>query len=630
MKSSEIRKRFLAFFEKRGHAILPSAPLVPENDPSVLFNTAGMQPLVPYLLGEKHPLGTRLANFQKCVRTVDFDDIGDNTHFTFFEMMGNWSLGDYLKKEAIEWSYKLLTDKEEGFGLDPQRLYITCYTGDEIAPRDEETAGIWRNIFEKNGVTGERIYFLGADANWWPAVKKGEGNWSGPTGPCTEMFYDVTSELTKGLTLEEYKAADEKQHLVEIWNDVFMEYQKDDGKIIGKLVSKNVDTGSGYERVVMVLQGKTNAYDTDIFETTFAKINELKTSPDSDATLDAYGAPASVESDTKKKRIIADHTRTSVMLISDGVNPSNTDQGYILRRLIRRAVRVADELGMKPGSLFHIADTLIDQYKDIYENVGRLRETIKVTIDTEEKKFRNTLKDGLKEFNKSISKLSEEHTKVISGEIAFKLVTTYGFPFEMVKEMAIEKGFQVDVADFDTKFEQHKALSRSGAEGKFKGGLGDTGEMSVRYHTATHLLHQALREVLGEHVQQKGSNITPERLRFDFAHTAKMTDDEKSRVEAIVNEKIKAALPVSVVSLPFSEAEKTGALHFFGEKYGDTVTVYYIGEGADDKGSNIKHAFSKEFCGGPHVKNTSELGTFKIQKEEAVSQGVRRIKAVLS
>lgn len=612
MKSSEIRRRFLAFFEKRGHAIIPSAPLVPENDPSVLFNTAGMQPLVPYLLGEKHPLGTRLANFQKCVRTVDFDDIGDNTHFTFFEMMGNWSLGDYFKKEAIEWSYELLTNKEEGFGLDPRRLYVTCYTGDETAPRDEETAGIWKSLFEKDGIKGERIYFLGADANWWPAVKKGEGNWSGPTGPCTEMFYDVSGELTEGLTLDEYKVADEKQQLVEIWNDVFMEYQKDDGKVVGKLATKNVDTGSGFERVVMVLQGKTNAYDTDIFESAFAKIAELKS-----------------QSDTKKERIIADHTRTSVMLIADGVTPSNSDQGYILRRLIRRAVRVADELGMKPGSLFYIADTLIDQYKDIYENIGRLRETIKVTIDTEEKKFRNTLKDGLKEFNKNISKLSEENVKTISGEIAFKLVTTYGFPFEMVKEMAKEQGFEVDTVDFDTKFEAHKALSRAGAEQKFKGGLGDTSDMSVKYHTATHLLHQALRMVLGEHVQQKGSNITPERLRFDFAHGEKMTDEQKARVEEIVNEQIQAKLPVSVVSLPLPEAEKTGALHFFGEKYPDTVTVYYIAAGADEKGSHMDTAFSKEFCGGPHVKNTSELGTFKIQKEEAVSAGVRRIKAVL-
>ena len=617
MNSTEIRKRFLAFFEKRGHAILPTAPLVPENDPSVLFNTAGMQPLVPYLLGEKHPLGTRLANFQKCVRTVDFDDIGDNTHATFFEMMGNWSLGDYFKKEAIEWSYELLTNKEEGFGLDPQRLYVTCFEGDENAPRDEESAVIWQAIFEKHGVTGERIYFMPAKNNWW---SPGD---NGPCGPDTEMFYDVSGELTKGLTKEAYLAADDKQQLVEIWNDVFMQYEAKDGKIVGKLASKNVDTGSGFERVTMVLQGKTDIFSTDIFEKAFTKISELKNST---GTLDSSD-PKSI---IKKERIVADHTRTSVMLIGDGVTPSNTDQGYILRRLIRRAVRVADELGMKPSSLFHIADTLIDQYKDVYENVGRLRETIKVTIDTEEKKFRNTLKDGLKEFNKNTSKLAEENLKTISGEIAFKLVTTYGFPFEMVKEMAKERGFEVDVADFETKFEAHKALSRSGAEGKFKGGLGDTGEMSVQYHTATHLLHQALRIVLGTHVQQKGSNITPERLRFDFAHPTKMTDDEKKQVEDIVNEKIKAALPVSVVSMPFSEAEKTGALHFFGEKYGDTVTVYYIGEGADDKGSNMDHAFSKEFCGGPHVKNTSELGTFKIQKEEAVSAGVRRIKAVLS
>lgn len=617
MNSSEIRKRFLAFFEKRGHAILPSAPLVPENDPSVLFNTAGMQPLVPYLLGEKHPLGTRLANFQKCVRTVDFDEIGDNTHATFFEMMGNWSLGDYFKKEAIEWSYELLTNKEEGFGLDPQRLYVTCFEGNENAPRDEESAKIWQSIFEKNGVTGERIYFMPAKNNWW---SPGD---NGPCGPDTEMFYDVTGTLTSGLTKEEYLSADDKQQVVEIWNDVFMEYEAKDGKVIGKLSSKNVDTGSGFERVTMVLQNKTDIFSTDIFETTFAKIAELKSNS---ISLDKNNE----KEDIKKERIIADHTRTSVLLISDGVTPSNTDQGYILRRLIRRAVRVADELGMKPSSLFWIADTLIDQYKDVYENVGRLRETIKVTIDTEEKKFRNTLKDGLKEFNKNISKLSEENLKLISGEIAFKLVTTYGFPFEMVKEMAKEKGFGVDIADFDTKFEAHKALSRSGAEGKFKGGLGDTGEMSVRYHTATHLLHQALRMVLGEHVQQKGSNITPERLRFDFVHPTKMTDEEKARVESIVNEKINETLPVSVVSLPFSEAEKTGALHFFGEKYGDTVTVYYIGKGADDKGSHMSDAFSKEFCGGPHVKNTSELGTFKIQKEEAVSAGVRRIKAVLS
>ncbi|MBU3668531.1 MAG: alanine--tRNA ligase [Candidatus Taylorbacteria bacterium] len=618
MKSSEIRKRFLAFFEKRGHAILPSAPLLPENDPSVLFNTAGMQPLVPYLLGETHPQGKRLANFQKCVRTVDIDDIGDNTHATFFEMMGNWSLGDYFKEEAIKWSYELLTSKEEGFGLDPQRLYVTCFEGDESAPKDEESARIWKSIFYAHGVTGERIYFMSAKSNWWAPGP------NGPCGPDTEMFYDVTGELTNGMTKEEYMKADEEQRVVEIWNDVFMEYLAKDGKVVSKLEAKNVDTGSGYERVTMVLQGKTDIFSTDIFESTRNKISEL--SGISDFTDSKQ---------IKALRIVMDHTRSAVMLLSDGVLPSNTDQGYVLRRLIRRAVRLADTLHMKPGSLFWVADTLCEQYKDIYENVGRLKETIKVAIDTEEKKFRNTLNAGMKKIDKVISVTYNESglkfgdfdsdldIKMLDPKVVFELVTTDGFPIEMVCEIAKERGYIVNMPIFNKMLEEHKEKSRAGAEQKFKGGLGDTSEMSVKYHTATHLLHQALREVLGTHVQQKGSNITPERLRFDFAHTGKMTDEEKKRVEDIVNEKIQAALPVSVVSLPFSEAEKTGALHFFGEKYGDTVTVYYIGQ-------NLEGAYSKEFCGGPHVKNTNELGTFKIQKEEAVSQGVRRIKAVLS
>jgi alanyl-tRNA synthetase len=495
--------------------------------------------------------------------------------------------------------------------LDPQRLYITCFEGDENAPRDEESALIWKSIFEKNGVTGERIYFMPAKNNWW---SPGD---NGPCGPDTEMFYDVTGNLTQGMSKEEYLKADDEQRVVEIWNDVFMEYESKDGKVIGKLKEKNVDTGSGYERVTMVLQGKKDIFSTDIFESTFSKIDSL------------MSVPQDTPSSLKSKRIIADHTRTAVLLISDGVLPSNTDQGYILRRLIRRAVRHADVLGMKPSSLFWIADVLIDQYKDIYENVQKMRETIKVTIDSEEKKFRNTLNSGLKEFNKTTSRLLESGQTVIDGESVFKLVTTYGFPYEMVVEMAKEQGLSVDSDSFNSKFEEHKALSRAGAEQKFKGGLGDTSEMSVKYHTATHLLHQALREVLGTHVQQKGSNITPERLRFDFSHPAKMTDEEKKKVEDIVNEKIKSQLPVAVVTLTYEEAEKTGALHFFGEKYGDTVTVYYIAEHADENGTNIEHAFSKEFCGGPHVKNTGELGTFKIQKEEAVSQGVRRIKAVL-
>lgn len=611
MTSSEIRRRFLAFFEKRGHAIIPSAPLVPENDPSVLFNTAGMQPLVPYLLGEPHPLGTRLADLQKCVRTVDIDEVGDNTHLTFFEMMGNWSLGDYFKKDAIEWSFELLTNKEEGFGLDPRRLYVTCFEGDENVGRDDESADIWRELFKKAGITSEHIYFLGADSNWWPAVKKGHDSWSGPTGPCTEMFYDVTGKFTEGLTKEEYLKVEGEQKLVEIWNDVFMEYKKQDGKIMGKLDKKNVDTGSGFERVVMVLQGKTNLYETDIFTNIFAKIDEFV----SDKTAKDLG-----ENAARSKRIIADHMRSAVMTISDGVEPSNTDRGYILRRLIRRAVRHADALGMKSGSLFWLADCIIDGYKDVYTNIGKQKETIKVTIDKEEQKFRNTLNNGLKEFSKAAEK--DKESGVISGKDAFTLFSTYGFPIELTEEMAKEKNLKVDKDAFAKEMLEHQDLSRAGAGEKFKGGLGDTSEMSVRYHTATHLLHQALREVLGEHVSQKGSNITPERLRFDFSHPTKMTDDEKKRVEDIVNKKIADALPVQVVSLPKEEAARTGALHFFGEKYGDVVTVYYIGDTVDE-------AFSKEFCGGPHVKNTSELGHFKIQKEEAVAQGVRRIKGVL-
>lgn len=586
MTSTEIRKRFLDFFAKRGHAIIPSASLVPENDPSVLFNTAGMQPLVPYLLGEKHPLGTRLANFQKCVRTVDIDDIGDNTHATFFEMMGNWSLGDYFKKEAINWSYELLTNKEEGFGIDPQRLYVTCFEGDENAPRDEESASIWKEIFEKNGVTGERIYFMPAKNNWWQPGP------NGPCGPDTEMFYDVTGELTQGLTKEAYLKADDEQKVVEIWNDVFMEFIKKDDKVVGKLEKKNVDTGSGFERVTMVLQGKTNIFDTDIFAKILGKIDEFTT----------------VQNE-KARRIVADHIRTSVMLISDGVIPSNSDQGYILRRLLRRAVRFADVLGMKHGSLFWIAQAAIDTYADIYPQIKNKAEEIKKEIDQEEQRFRKTLDLGIKQFEK--------------GENPFVLFTSYGFPFELTKELAKEKGISIDEAAFNEEMKKHQDLSRAGSEQKFKGGLGDTSDKSLQYHTATHLLHQALRDVLGTHVSQKGSNITPERLRFDFTHTAKMTDEEKKKVEVIVNEKIQAALPIQVATLSKEDAEKTGALHFFGDKYGETVTVYYVG-------NDLEHAYSKEFCGGPHVKNTSELkGIFKIQKEEAVSAGVRRIKAVL-
>lgn len=568
MKSEEIRKRFLTFFEKRGHAVIPSASLVPENDASVLFTTAGMQPLVPYLLGEVHPLGKRLVNAQKCVRTGDLDDVGDNRHFTFFEMLGNWSLGDYFKEDAIKWSYEFLTSKEEGLGLDVSRLYVTVFEGDENAPIDLESKKIWMN----QGIKEDRIYALGAEDNWWSAGD------NGPCGPDTEMFYDLTEGGLGDLSKEEFQAAVKREDLVEIWNNVFMEFVKKDGVVVGKLTNKNVDTGAGLERMTAVMQGKKTAYDTDLFDSIM-----VETSP--------------VSQNDKSRRIIADHVRTAVFMISDGVLPSNTDRGYVLRRLIRRAVRHSSI------SLASVINAVINKYKEAYPELDAKRSLIEKEILQEEAKFRLTLDAGLKQFDKGID--------------PFDLFTTYGFPFELTKELARDRGIEISEEDFQKKFKEHQELSRAGAEQKFKGGLAGHSEIEVRYHTATHLLHQALRDVLGNEVMQKGSNITPERLRFDFAFSRKMTDDEKRRVEDIVNEKIGEALEVSQEMMSKDKAIASGALHFFDQKYPDEVSVYSIG------------TYSKEFCGGPHVKNTSELGVFKIQKEEAVSQGVRRIKAVL-
>lgn len=586
MQSNEIRSRFLAFFKKNGHAIIPSASLVPENDPSVLFNTAGMQPLVPYLLGEPHPQGKRLVNIQKCVRTGDIDDIGDNTHATFFEMMGNWSLGDYFKKEAINWSYELLTNKEEGFGLDPNRLYVTCFEGNEDAPRDEEAAEIWREIFAKNNISGNRIFFLPAKNNWWSAGD------NGPCGPDTEMFYDVTGKLTRGLTHEEFLAADDKQEVVEIWNDVFMEYLKKDGKVIGKLEKQNVDTGSGFERVATMLQGKTNIFDTDIFAPVMGLI---KTNAKKEFIL-------------KSARIIADHLRTATFMIADGVVPSNKDQGYILRRLMRRAIVQADKIGLAHGVLLDIRNAFAEQYKNTYSNLVENNQKQQDVFKAEIDKFAETLEVGLKEFAK--------------GTDPFVLATSYGFPIELTKELATEAGKTIDLEAFNEQMKAHQELSRAGSEKKFKGGLGGESEQIIKYHTATHLLNQALHDVLGDEVSQKGSNITDERLRFDFAYGQKMTDEQKAKVEEIVNQKIKENLPVQSVVLPKAEAEATGARHAFGDKYGDMVTIYFVG-------NDLNSAYSKEFCGGPHVTNTGTLGNFKIAKEEAVSAGVRRIKAVL-
>lgn len=602
MTSHEIRQQFLRFFESapRNHKIIPSSSLVPENDPTVLFNTAGMQPLVPYLMGAPHPMGTRLANSQKCLRTDDIDDVGDNTHATFFEMLGNWSLGDYFKKEAITWSYQFLTlpKAKGGLGLDPKRLYVTVFEGDTNAPRDDEAFETWKSV----GVPAHRIYWKGADTNWWPAVK-GKDTWTGPTGPCTEMFYDITVDGLGDLTKEEYMKADDEQKVVEIWNDVFMEYEKNSGKIVAKLKSKNVDTGSGLERVTTVVQGKSSIFDTDIFTPIIAKIREL-----------------SATTDTKSERVIADHIRASVFLISDGVSPGSSDQSYILRRLLRRSVRYMDKLKMQSGTLSEIAKLIIEIYSPAYANIGQKSEEIINEIKAEEAKFRNTLSNGLKEFNKVA-----DNGKEITGEQAFNLLQSFGFPLEITIELAKEKGIKVDTDSYAKEFKKHQELSRIGAEEKFKGGLKDNSDMSVRYHTATHLLHQALRKILGEHVMQKGSNITPERLRFDFSHQAKLTDDEKQKVEDEINRVISANLPVRMIVLPKQQAIDSGALHFFGDKYGDNVSVYYIG--GDE--NNPSSAYSKEFCGGPHVKSTGDIGKFKIQKEEAVSAGVRRIKAIV-
>ncbi len=589
MESNEIRTRFLKFFEnskRNKHKIIPSASLVPQNDPSVLFNTAGMQPLVPYLLGQEHPMGKRLVNVQKCVRTQDIDEVGDNTHDTFFEMMGNWSLGDYFKEEAIQWSYEFLTSKEEGLGLDPKRLYVTVFGGDDNAPRDDESISIWKKYIPEN-----RIYILsagqGTDAipNWW---SPGD---NGPCGPDSEMFYDLTEEGLGDMTKEEYLQADREQKIVEIWNDVFMEYEKKDGKVIGKLKKKNVDTGAGLERVTMAVQGKKNLFETDLFASTMGKINEFTTS-----------------GDERAKRIVADHIRTAVFMIADGALPSNTHRGYILRRLLRRVVRFSDVLGFKHSSLFWLAEVVIEKYKDVYPELLKNSEIIKKEIEKEESKFRETLKHGLKEFEKGID--------------PFILATTYGFPIELTLELAQENGKTIDMEDFDKKMAEHQKLSQTASAGMFKGGLANHNEKTIKLHTAHHLLLAALQEIVGKSVKQRGSNITEERLRIDFLCDHKLTDEEKKKVEGWVNDKIAKGLNVVRHEMPLEEAHKIGAEMEFGAKYADIVSVYFI----EDENGNV---VSKEFCGGPHVKNTSELGKFKIQKEEAVAQGIRRIKGVL-
>lgn len=619
----------MEFFRKRGHAIIPSAPLVPQNDPSVLFNTAGMQPLVPYLLGEPHPAGKRLADAQKCVRTQDIDEVGDNTHDTFFEMLGNWSLGDYFKEDAIKWSFEFLTSKEEGLGLDPKRLYVTVFGGNTDAPKDIEAFAIWKQFMPEH-----RIYFMTADAkgkepNWWAAGD------NGPCGPDTEMFYDVTERGLGDMTKDEYMAADDRQEVVEIWNDVFMEYLKKDGKIVGKLPAQNVDTGAGLERLTMVMQKKDNIFETDLFAPLMKAIEDSREKREERREKD----------EERAMRIVADHIRTSVFMIADGVTPSNTDQGYILRRLIRRAVRYADKLGLE--GFGPLVDAVIVKYGDVYPNVREGEKRIKEEILKEEDKFRNTLGMAItalkKFFNRAFGGIDPEHLPEgmqikgnilrIDGRELFNFYQSYGLPIEIAQEIMQGWGLEFDehtLKEAQDAMKKHQDLSRAGAAQKFAGGLADHSEVTVRLHTAHHLLLRALQIVLGPDVHQRGSNITAERLRIDFSAPAKMTDEQKKEVERIVNEKIAEALPVIRTEMTYAEAEKLGAEHEFGAKYPERVSVYSVGpKDATLADPKFAERYSVEFCGGPHVKNTNELGKFRILKEEAVSAGVRRIKATL-
>jgi alanyl-tRNA synthetase len=582
MHSEEIRSRFLAFYEKRGHAVIPSAPLVPLNDPSVLFNTAGMQPLVPYLLGQKHPAGTRLANSQKCVRTVDIDEVGDNRHLTFFEMLGNWSLGDYFKEEAIKWSYEFLTSKEEGLGLDPSRIYVTVFAGDEVAPRDDEAAAIWKKYMPEH-----RVYYLPAKNNWW---SPGD---NGPCGPDTEIFYDINPSPLGDMTHDQFVAADDAGRVVEVWNNVFMMYEAKDKKIVGTLEKKNIDTGMGLERIVMVSQKVTTVFETDFFAPVIEMLKKKSTT----------------YSDVSAK-IVADHFRTALFMSADGVVPAHKDAGYIMRRLIRRGWTHARNLSetLVVDDLTEMLEYFVSIYKGTYPEIATVKASGYRVILAEIEKFGKTLAQGLKEFER--------------GEDPFILATTYGFPIELTLELAKEKGRTVDLEDFKMKMAEHSKLSQTSSAGMFKGGLANHNEKTVRLHTAHHLLLAALQEVLGKGVKQRGSNITEERLRMDFSFERKMTDEEKKRAEDIVNAQIEAGLTVVRREMPRDEAEKIGAEMEFGVKYPDVVSVYFI---EDQNGKHI----SKEFCGGPHVSNTKELGHFKLQKEEASSQGVRRIKAVL-
>ena len=639
--ADDLRALFLKFMQKKGHALIPSASIIPENDPTVLFTTAGMHPLVPYLQGQKHPMGKRLTDVQKCIRTGDIDEVGDNSHLTFFEMLGNWSLGDYFKKEAISWSWEFLTSPEY-LGIEPERLAFSVFAGDEDCPRDEEAASYWKQA----GVKEDHIFFLPKENNWW-----GPAGITGPCGPDSEMFI-ITDKPPCG---PDCSPACDCGRYLEIWNDVFMQYDKQKDGTFKPLSQKNVDTGMGLERTFCVLKGVKSVYDTSIFTGIIGKIQELSGKK--------YGSD---EETTRAIRIIADHMRTATFIIGDdrGVTPSNVDQGYVLRRLIRRAVRHGMKLGMPQGFTCEIAKVIIAQYKATYPELESHGEFILEQLKLEEERFSRTLKKGVAEFEKVVGNIQrtrealeaakaektpesagklrptpemqpiiaalkdgtatdEMFDRVLStldtidGRSAFKLYDTYGFPIEITTEMAAEQGLKVDTEGFDERFKQHQATSHAGAEHRFKGGLADASEETAKLHTATHLLQAALRKVLGDEVHQKGSNITAERLRFDFSFGRKMTDEEKAEVEKLVNEAIQAAVPVVCEEMTVAEARAQGAMGLFESKYGERVKVYTMGK------------YPKEICGGPHARNTGDLKSFKIKKEEASSAGVRRIKAVI-
>ena len=580
-----LKDLYINFFVSKGHKQIPSAPIVPENDPSVLFNTAGMQPLIPYLMGEEHPYGKRLCDYQKCLRTTDLEEVGDKTHHTFFEMLGNWSLGDYFKKETINYSFEFLT---KVLNIPIERLAITVFEGDKDIPRDEISAGTWREL----GISDKKIAYLGKDDNFWIA---------GETGPCggdTEIFYFRSDDPIP----DAFDPKDDRW--VEIWNNVFMEFYKDENGKVTKLPRKNVDTGMGYERVVAVLENKDDNYTTSVWKDIISKIEEISN--------------LTYEGNEKSMRIIADHIRTAVFISADpaGIKPSNTDQGYILRRLIRRAIRHAKKINIDINSDWEqeIAMLVIKEYSKYYSEIKQNKDIVLDVLKNEKNKFNRTLEKGLREFEKITKKIEDGK---LNKDLAFKLYDTYGFPIELTVELASELNIKVDVEGFKEKFKAHQELSRQGARGKFKGGLASTGEMEVKYHTATHLLNAALKIVVNKDVHQKGSNITSERMRFDFSCDHKLTLEEKEKTENLVNKWIKEGLPVTKTEMTKEEAIKSGAECMFIEKYPDIVTVYNIGD------------VSSELCGGPHVENTNELGTFKIKKEEASSAGVRRIKAVL-